>query len=212
MEQLRAEQIKELNEILSLSAEQQEPRLSRFLEGLSDGQIEYLRSMQQQGGAGGGQGCVFCAISSGGVPTNVIYQDEKVFACLDRNPANTGHFIVFSREHISSSFYMDDDIFCHLLISCNRLLRKMIEVVGASAGNILISNGVEAGQKIDHLVIACIPRFKDDKINFSWQAKPLENIQGILDAFREFTLFKKKAVERTDVKKAKIRYDEYRLP
>jgi len=213
MENISQEQIKELNSILSLPPEQQEPRLSAFLETLSDGQIEYLKSLQQQqGGASQGQSCIFCSLADGKVPTNVIYQDEKIFACLDRNPGNPGHFIVFTRQHIENSFYMEDDIFSYLLLSSNKLLRKMIEVVQASSGNILLSNGQEAGQRVDHFIVHCIPRFKDDTVNLTWKPKALENTESIVESFNGLMLYKKKMLEPKTTDSKKLHYDDFRIP
>lgn len=212
MENITQDQIRELNEILALGPAQQEQRLSAFLETLSDGQIEYLKSMQQQGGASQGQGCIFCALAEGRVQTSIIYQDEKIFACLDRNPANIGHFIVFTREHISNSFYMDDDLFSYLLVSSNKLLRKMLEVVGTTSGNILLSDGQDAGQKADHFIVHCIPRFKDDGISLTWKTKQLENPQNIVDAFKGITLHKKRVISPSLVDSKKINYDDFRIP
>ena len=45
--------------------------------------------------------CLFCKIIRGDVPSSKVYEDEKVFAFKDINPAAPIH-ILFTKKHISS--------------------------------------------------------------------------------------------------------------
>ena len=46
--------------------------------------------------------CIFCKIASGEVPSDIIYEDDKVVAFNDLNPQSPVHFLVIPKEHISS--------------------------------------------------------------------------------------------------------------
>ena len=43
--------------------------------------------------------------------------------------------------------------------------------------SIIINNGEEAGEKFSHVVVNVIPRNKDDKINFNWNFKKIDETE-----------------------------------
>ena len=45
--------------------------------------------------------CIFCKIANGEIPTDKIYEDERVVAFYDINPQSPVHFLVVPKEHIS---------------------------------------------------------------------------------------------------------------
>ena len=121
MEKLNPNQIKELNEILKIPQDQQQPKLQQFLSTLNDEQIEYLKNQQQQT-------CPFCSIIFGEINSNKIYEDDKVLVILDINPGNPGHFISFPKEHVKTSFDMLPEDFMYLMKKEN-LKIKFLEIM-----------------------------------------------------------------------------------
>jgi len=156
---LSKEQIEELNELAKLPVEEQKVKLNEFLKKLTPEQIEFLKSQQ------GGQ-CVFCAITEGKVPAKKIYEDDYLIATLDINPGNKGHVILFPKVHYEILSLMKD--VGHLFNVANMISSAVFEVTGAEGTNIYVANGLAAGQKMPHVVVHIIPRFKDDKVNFAW--------------------------------------------
>ena len=45
--------------------------------------------------------CVFCKIIAGEIPSKKIYEDDKVLAFYDIQPAAPVHFLVIPKEHIA---------------------------------------------------------------------------------------------------------------
>ena len=45
------------------------------------------------------QDCIFCKILEGEIPADKLYEDDKVIAMLDINPANEGHALVLTKKH-----------------------------------------------------------------------------------------------------------------
>ena len=43
--------------------------------------------------------CVFCGIVTGELPSSRVYEDERVVAFMDINPATPGHVLVIPRAH-----------------------------------------------------------------------------------------------------------------
>ena len=52
--------------------------------------------------------CIFCKIINKEIPSDIIYEDDKVIAFKDVNPQSPIHFLVIPKEHIESSNYIDD--------------------------------------------------------------------------------------------------------
>jgi len=55
----------------------------------------------------------------------------------------------------------------------NKLSSAVFEAIGAKGTNIMVQNGVEAGQLVPHFAIHIIPRNENDNINFQWQPRQL---------------------------------------
>ncbi|UCF27012.1 MAG: HIT domain-containing protein, partial [Chloroflexota bacterium] len=53
--------------------------------------------------------CIFCRIIEGQSPSDTVYEDDRVIAFLDINPAAPIHILIVPREHISSINQVQDD-------------------------------------------------------------------------------------------------------
>lgn len=47
--------------------------------------------------------CLFCKIIAGEVPSNKLYEDDKVYAFYDIQPQAPVHFLVIPKAHIASA-------------------------------------------------------------------------------------------------------------
>lgn len=103
----------------------------------------------------------------------VIYEDEKVSAFLVDRPASVGHVAVASKEHYPIMEYVPDYIVGHALVIANRVSVAVFDSLGAQGTNIIITNGVAAGQRAAHFMINLIARFQNDSLEFQWQPKQL---------------------------------------
>lgn len=43
--------------------------------------------------------CLFCQIVRRSVPSNIVFQDDRVFAFMDTSPINPGHLLVIPKGH-----------------------------------------------------------------------------------------------------------------
>ncbi|MBI2109664.1 HIT domain-containing protein [Candidatus Woesearchaeota archaeon] len=163
-EQLNQEQIEELNNLASLPKEEQQAELQKFLKKLSPEQIEFLKKQQ-------GNGCIFCSITEGKIPSNVIYEDNHVIAVLDINPASRGHTLVIPKKHYAVTALMPDKEAEHLFNIANKISKALFDNLKSEGTNIFVANGVIAGQNVAHAVVHVIPRYKDDGLNFFWAGK-----------------------------------------
>lgn len=161
---LTEQHIKELNDIATLPPEHQQQRLQLFLKTLTPEQIEFLK--KQQGGE-----CLFCSLASGKIPSQKIYEDDACLAVLDIRPAAKGHVLLFPKKHYQLLGQMSDVETGKLFVLANKLSRVVFETVQAEGTNIYVASGAAAGQTMPHVVVHIIPRWKNDKVVFSWEGQ-----------------------------------------
>ena len=129
--------------------------------------------------------CIFCQIISGKVQSRKVYEDENVIAILDVNPANPGHMLIMPREHYSIMPQMPDDEIGHIFMVAKALSNASLRALEVQGSNIVVANGVAAGQRAQHFMVHLIPRKENDSIEFQIPQKiiseeELQNIRTML--------------------------------
>lgn len=97
--------------------------------------------------------CLFCKIASGEIPSNIVYQDEKIVAFHDLAPQAPVHVLIIPREHIASLDGTDGSAAqgesLGFLLS---KVREIAESLGLGNGYRLVCNCGEDGlQTVGHL-------------------------------------------------------------
>ena len=96
--------------------------------------------------------CIFCKIVAGDIPSNILYQDEKVIAFPDINPAAPTHLLVVTRKHIPSLVHLSEveiPLIGHMTMVANKLARE--HGIAESGYRLVINCGADAGQAVPHL-------------------------------------------------------------
>jgi len=95
--------------------------------------------------------CLFCKIASGEIPSNKIYEDDKVLAFYDIDPQAPVHFLVIPKVHIKCADEIDEsnaDIVAHVYT----VIAKIAARLGLSKGYRIVNNcGEDGGQTVGHL-------------------------------------------------------------
>jgi len=112
--------------------------------------------------------CKICELIQGG---KYIYKDDVVAIIPSPTPCCKGHFLVVPSKHAVILEQLDDKTFATMMIAANRLAALLFETLNAEGTNILVRNGIPAGQVIEHIAIEVIPRYTQDDINLSWEPK-----------------------------------------
>ena len=110
--------------------------------------------------------CIFCQIVAGKVQARKIYEDDRVIAILDINPANPGHTLLITKEHYSIMPQIPDDEVAHVFMVAKSLSNSMIRGIDAQGTNVIVANGIVAGQRAQHFMAHIIPRKESDNVNF----------------------------------------------
>ncbi len=96
--------------------------------------------------------CIFCQIVAGKVPSEILYQDEKVIAFRDINPQAPVHLIIIPKNHIPSLTHLSEaqlPIIGRMVNAANELAKK--EGISESGYRLAINCGKEGGQLVPHL-------------------------------------------------------------
>jgi len=112
--------------------------------------------------------CIFCKIIAGKVPSAKVYEDEHSISFLDIMPANKGHCLVVPKKHSQNLVEMGDDEIMNAMKAAKKVARALSLSFGNGSFNIVMNNGKEAGQVVNHAHIHIIPRFQKDRLRIKW--------------------------------------------
>lgn len=96
--------------------------------------------------------CIFCKIAQGEIPTEKIYEDDKIVAFKDLNPQAPIHFLFIPKEHISSANELDEE-HAPLVGEIFLAIAKVAKEYGFDESGYRIVNncGEDGGQTVPHL-------------------------------------------------------------
>lgn len=118
--------------------------------------------------------CLFCKMVSGEIPSDKIYEDDKVFAFLDIQPANAGHTLVIPKKHSKNILEIENEDLEATIQIVKMLAKKIIKAVKAQGFNIIINTEKVAGQIVFHTHFHLVPRFEDDSRELHWKGDPMD--------------------------------------
>ena len=94
--------------------------------------------------------CLFCKIINKEVPSEIIYEDEKVIAFKDIHPKAPIHLLIVPKKHIPSVNHLeieDKTLMGELILVAQKIAREK----NLKGYRLQINVGRPAGQIIDHL-------------------------------------------------------------
>ncbi|HOM68274.1 MAG TPA: HIT family protein [Candidatus Paceibacterota bacterium] len=125
------------------------------------------------------QQCIFCKIIKNEIPVIKVYETSKNLAFLDINPLTIGHSLIIPKKHAENIFDISPDDFKALMIDAQKLAKILKISLKAQGINLINSSGEIAGQSVFHFHFHLIPRYKNDKLEFSdWWNKKTKKINN----------------------------------
>ena len=95
--------------------------------------------------------CLFCKIAAGEIPSNKVYEDDKILAFYDIDPQAPVHFLVIPKEHIPSPAAIDGEngaVVAHIFAVVAQLAKEL----KLDNGYRVVTNcGQDGGQTVGHL-------------------------------------------------------------
>ena len=101
--------------------------------------------------------CLFCKIAAGEIPSNKVYEDDKILAFHDIAPAAPVHVLLIPRKPIPSiaaATAEDAALLAHLMLKVGDIARA--EGLEAGGFRTVLNTGDDGGQTVPHLHIHII--------------------------------------------------------
>lgn len=96
--------------------------------------------------------CLFCNIAARATPAQVVLENEHVAAFRDIRPMGPVHVLVVPKAHlpgIHDANAKDVDLLGRVLLAARDVAEKL--GLGTSGYRLVINQGPDAGQSVDHL-------------------------------------------------------------
>lgn len=119
--------------------------------------------------------CVFCELQKD--KSRILYENEQAAMMIHPEPIAKGHILIMTKDHIPILEQLSDNLASQLFILANKASIAQFEALRVLGTNILIENGLGAGQNVAHFSISVIPRSENDGIDFNWSPKMLTEEQ-----------------------------------
>jgi histidine triad (HIT) family protein len=104
---------------------------------------------------------------------DIVYDDADIIAFLSDTPAVVGHIIIAPKRHSPIFEGLDDALTGKLFCAANRLSAAAFSAIGAKGTNLIVNNGLAAGQEIPHFCVNIISRQDGDGMIFDMMPKQL---------------------------------------
>lgn len=95
--------------------------------------------------------CIFCKLASKEIPTNVVYEDDKIFCFHDADPQAPVHVLVIPKKHIACLDDVADEdhaLMGHIMCKIKEIA-KILEL--ENGYRVVCNNGEDAFQTVKHL-------------------------------------------------------------
>ncbi len=152
--------------------------------------------------------CQHCdAIEKG----EIIEENEYAVVFLSPKPSAEGHIIVAPKRHVAILEQLEDYEVAKMTSLANKFSIIAFEKLQSQGTNILIQNGISAGQLIPHVAMHILPRKENDNVSLQWNPKQIgeEDLASIENILKEecksigkFDLEPKKKEEKKEEIKA----------
>ncbi len=115
--------------------------------------------------------CDYCELRTR--KEHLIYEDEEVVVAVKDTALAPGQITVFPKEHFTIFEMVPDDILRKCATISNKVGIAVFESIGAQGTNVIIQNGLPAGQQVPHFALEIIPRRENDNLPLQWPPKQL---------------------------------------
>ncbi len=117
--------------------------------------------------------CIFCKIVSGEIPSEKVYENDRVLAFMDINPLNDGHLLVIPKAHAATVFEISGTDLLAVMSAVHKLAAAVQKALNPDGANLLQLNGKAANQMVPHLHVHIVPRWSGDGLTISqWELTP----------------------------------------
>jgi histidine triad (HIT) family protein len=98
--------------------------------------------------------CIFCKIIKGDIPSNKVYEDDKMIAIHDVAPAAPVHVLLLPKEHTANVTTADPALVGYMLSKVKEIAEKT--GIYEKGFRVVMNTGEDGGQTVNHLHIHVI--------------------------------------------------------
>lgn len=100
---------------------------------------------------------IFLDIIDRKIPAEIIYEDDKCIAIMDKFPIQPGHFLVIPKVKSANITEASEECASHLINVARKLGKQRVLDTNYGGFKIIINTGAEAEQTIFHTHVHVIP-------------------------------------------------------
>ncbi len=96
--------------------------------------------------------CLFCKIANKEIPSNIVYEDEKILVFKDINPEAPVHILIIPKMHINSVQDINEsnsNVISHIFAIIPKLAKDLD--VDEKGFRVVSNIGEQGGQTVKHL-------------------------------------------------------------
>jgi len=95
------------------------------------------------------EGCIFCKIARGEIPSANVYEDERVLAFRDIDPKAPAHVLIVPKVHFAGVLDADAQTIAALFAAAKQIAKTL--GVDETGFRLVINTGSDGGQSVPHL-------------------------------------------------------------
>ena len=120
--------------------------------------------------------CIFCKIVAGEVPSEKVYEDDRILAFEDIHPMAPTHILLIPKKHLENlnDGASDPALLGEIVARSAKLAGKL----GVPDFRLVTNTGREAGQVVFHLHFHLLAREKDGLAAGVMLKSPTSRVQG----------------------------------
>lgn len=115
--------------------------------------------------------CDYCELRTR--KEHLIYEDDEVVVAVKDTALAPGQITIFPKDHFTILEMVPDDILRQCATLANKVGIAVFESIGAQGTNVLVQNGLPAGQHVPHFALEIIPRRENDNLPLQWPPQQL---------------------------------------
>ena len=113
-------------------------------------------------------GCIFCRLMAGEIPSARVYEDALTVAFMDVGQVAPGHVLVATRRHAPTLLELSHEEAAAVMQTAHRVAHALRSVYDPAGLTLLQANGAAGWQTVEHFHLHVVPRHHDDGIGLIW--------------------------------------------
>lgn len=125
--------------------------------------------------------CVFCHKEM--IVTDIVYEDELVYAFMDMEPINEGHVLLVPKEHYLDADEIPDEVLSHLMLVSKKIIGAIKRIYKCDGYSIMQNGG--KFNDVGHYHMHIFPRYEGDGFGWTYGSEPKAVNSEIASVIRE---------------------------